>query len=1111
MVHDIGEWLEQLGLGEYTDMFAENKVDAEVLPSLTNDDLKDIGVHAVGDRRKLQNAIASLGETEDGPTDEPVEALPPETQSSRDAERRQLTVMFCDLVGSTELSHRLDPEDLREVMRRYQDAVSGAVTRYGGHVAKYLGDGVLAYFGWPRAYEDQAERAVRAGLDAVLAVNDVHVGDERALEARVGIATGQVVVGDLVGESGRDAEAVTGETPNLAARLQGVAKPGQVVVGEATYRLVGQAFRLDDLGSLELKGFDDAVMAWAITGEVVAESRFEAAHGARLTRLVGREAELRLLLDRWELAAGGEGQAMLIAGEAGIGKSRLMQGLRDSVRDSVHIPIRYQCSPYHTNSALYPTIEQLERACGFAPDDAGEKKLDKLEALLREAGDDLASDVPLFAGLLSLPYEARHGALALAPQQIKERLLEALLTHLLRLAERSPVLFLFEDAHWIDPTSQELLERIIGRLQEARVLLIITHRPEWHSPFGGHNHVTSLQLNRLGKAQGAEIVRTIAGDFLADNVVERIVQRTDGVPLFVEELTKTLVEGGLTLDETEIPASLQASLMERLDRLGAVKEIAQIGAVIGREVSYALLANVVDNSDADLTAALDRLVQSELMFRRGEASDAVYSFKHALVRDTAYDSLLFASRREWHRRVGEALERDFPSILKGEPEVVAHHWLEAGIPDRAIPLFLRAGRSASERSANKEAVAHLGKALELHDAMPREDQGKEQELEILVALGPALMVVEGFGHPQVGRTWDRAYEACDQARANDSLYLIVWNLWLHHQTAGNLERAAELSSEVIRLTEVDASEEHRLEAHHAVWTTALTRGQLALTRSHCESGVALYAPERHHVYTYSYGSHDPGVCGHSYAGFAFSMLGLLDQALSHGRQAIALAESVGHGPSITIAKTFFSYQCYLRRDPKAALEAAEEAIEAAERFGPAHFRPVAQIGLGWAKVALGQGRDGLVEAEAAVAFYKATGATLRMPGFMSALAEIHLALGDTAKALSSVDDALRLIEGNVETTYRADMTRLKAEILLAHSGNNGEAAEALFNEAMDIAQQQEALLFELRSAAGLARHWRNQDRTAEAHDLLSPIYSRFTEGYGMPDLKDAKALLDELH
>jgi tetratricopeptide (TPR) repeat protein len=513
---------------------------------------------------------------------------------------------------------------------------------------------------------------------------------------------------------------------------------------------------------------------------------------------------------------------------------------------------------------------------------------------------------------------------------------------------------------------------------------------------------------------------------------------------------------------------------------------------------------------AALGAALDRLVQSELIFRRGELPNTVYSFKHALVRDTAYDSLLLASRREWHRRVGEALEQSFPNVLDGEPEVVAHHWYEAGAPVRAIPLFLRAGRSASGRSANKEAVAQLRSALELHDAMPREDRGNERELEILVALGPALMNTKGYGHSGVGQIWHRAYEICDQSSADEHHFMIAWNLWLYHHVAGNLEQASGWSDKVIRLADQSASEEHRLEAHHAVWTTALSRGRMTTARFHCESGVEIYKPERHHEFTYSYGGHDPGVCGHAHVSVALSLLGYLDQALWHGRQAIALAESVGHGPSITSARAFFSLQIFIRRDPKLMLEAAEQGIAAAERFGPPNFGPISQSGLGWAKAALGHSQDGLADAETAIAFYKQTGATTRLPGLLLALGEICLILGDLPKALSTVDDAFRLIDGDAEKTHRADFTRLKAEILLAQSSEHDDVAVTLFREAMEIAAQQEAKLLELRAAVGLARHWRSQDLTAEAHNLLTPIYGWFTEGFDAPDLIEAKELLNVL-
>ena len=579
MAPGLREFLERIDLEHLVPVFEESQVSVRDLPLLSDDDLKELGI-ALGPRRRLLHAIAAMmekGELDEVPS---LDAAAPPV-----AERRHLCVMFVDMVGSTELSRRLDPEDLSEVMRRYQDAIADAVSAYGGHVAKYLGDGVLAYFGWPQAYEDQAERAVRAGLEAVEAVSNLRGTKSERLAARVGIAAGNVVVGDIVGRSGGDADAISGETPNRAARLQQVAAPGEVIIDTDCARQIGQAFEVTDLGEQKLKGYEAAVRAWQIVGETPVDSRFEAAHGTGVSRMVGRDTELQLLLDRWELVRSGEGQAVFISGEAGIGKSRLLQSLHDRVRKEDHISIRYQCSPHHTSSALYPAVRQLERAARFTPTDSKETKLDKLEALLARADTALAADTPLFADLLTVPSEAGLGPTTTSPEQKRERLLEALLGQLLALAAQKPVLFLFEDTHWIDPTSLVLLERVLARIERARVLIAITHRPEWRAPSIGLSHITSLQLNRLGKAQGAALVRAVSGDDLNSDLVAQIVARTDGVPLFIEELTKSLLEVGSETVGGEIPATLQASLMERLDRLGGAKEVAQIGAVIGREFS----------------------------------------------------------------------------------------------------------------------------------------------------------------------------------------------------------------------------------------------------------------------------------------------------------------------------------------------------------------------------------------------------------------------------------------------------------------------------------------------------------------------------------------------
>ena len=587
---------------------------------------------------------------------------------------------FCDLVGSTELSHRLDPEDMRDLMRRYQNAVSGAVNTYEGHVAKFLGDGVLAYFGWPQAHEDQAERAVHAGLDAIARTAGLSA-EGAALAARVGIASGLVVVGDLSGES----DAITGETPNLAARLQAIAAPGQAVIGPVTERLVSGAFMLQDLGSHRLKGFAEPVQAWSVAAARSRASRFESSHESRLTPLVGRAQELALMCERWKRTCDGEGQVVLLSGDAGIGKSRLLAALWEAVQEEPHIRIRFQCSPYHSDSAFYPIARQLERAAGFSVGDGPSAKLDRLSSLL--GGDDM--DCAAVATLMALPTEERFGPLDLTPQQLKLRAIDVLLRHLREVAASKPVLLTFEDLHWIDPSSQDLLTHIATQLTHSRLLAVMTHRPEYQAPFRALGTVTALTLTYLSRTEIEHMVRSVAGGQLDATLLEQIVDRTDGIPLFIEEMTKSVTEA--EVGRGEVPETLQASLLSRLDRLGKAKEVAQIGAVIGRDFDYGLLERVAERRPDDLLAAIDHLVEARLVFQSGMPPDARYTFKHALVQDAAYDSLLKSRREVLHGRIATAMERDFPSIGDNEPEILARHHSAAGNTEPAIEYWRRAG------------------------------------------------------------------------------------------------------------------------------------------------------------------------------------------------------------------------------------------------------------------------------------------------------------------------------------------------------------------------------------------------------------------------------------
>jgi class 3 adenylate cyclase len=729
----IAEWLASIGLSEYAQRFADNAIDLSVVRDLTEQDLKDLRV-LLGHRRKILRAIAEL----DGLATSPIE---PATAPSvrEEAERRHLTVMICDLVGSTALSARLDPEDMGAVMEAYHAACARIVQAYDGFLGDFRGDGILAYFGYPRAHEDDAERTVRAGLDIIAAVAQLETHAAEPLAVRIGIATGLVVVGDFSGEGAWWEHAVVGDAPNLAARLQALAEPGTVVVAASTRRLLGDLFRLRELGWHEVKGIAEPVAAWAVEGVSASESRFEAVRATGLTDLIGRDDELDFLLEHQRLAWKGEGQIMLISGEPGIGKSRLAAALAERIASEPHTRLRYQCSPYHTNSALRPFIAQLERAAGFKADDTSEQRLDKLEAVLAMGASRIEGVAPLFAALLSIPFGERYLPLALSPAQQRRRTLAALLDQFEGLARQEPVLLLFEDLHWADATSLELLNLTVERVRRLPVLALFTFRPEYEPPWVGLPDVSILTLGRLDQNEVESMVAQVTGGrVLPAEVMKQIVAKTDGNPLFVEELTKTVLEAGILVEDAEgyrldgplpplaIPETLQDSLMARLDRLAPVREIAQIGAAIGRDFSYSLLRAVVGRDETALKHALAQLEQTELVFRRGEPPEAVYSFKHALVRDAAYESLLKTRRQQLHGRIARTLEQGFAHVVASQPEIAAHHFTEAGLVEPAIDYWLKAGQHAA-RSANAEALHHLARGLEL---LPNIDDPTTQQVGV---------------------------------------------------------------------------------------------------------------------------------------------------------------------------------------------------------------------------------------------------------------------------------------------------------------------------------------------------------------------------------------------
>ena len=811
---DIGDWLRSLGLERYEAAFRENEIDDTVLPTVTAEDLKDLGVGIVGHRRKLLDAIAVLRAyaSAKAPTAEAPPTLPKSPQDT--AERRQVTVMFSDLVGSTALSARMDPEDLREVISTYQKCVADTVNRFGGFVAKYMGDGVLVYFGYPQAHEDDAERAVRAGLELVAAVDALKIG--ASLQTRVGIATGLVVVGDLIGVGESQERGIVGETPNLAARLQGIAEPNTVVIAESTRKLLGNLFELQDLGTREVKGISEPVRAWTAVRPSAVESRFEALHASGLTALVGREEELELLLRRWSRAKTGEGQVVLLSGEAGIGKSRLTAALLERLTGEPHTRLRYFCSPQHTDSAFYPIISQMERAAAFVHDDIPQARFDKLDMMLAQTSTS-KQDVALFAEMLSLPNDGRYPAIDLAPEQRRQRTLEAIVSQMEALARQNPILMIFEDAHWTDPTSLELFGRVVDRVRSVRVLLIVTFRPDFDPPWVGRAYVTFLAINRLGEREILAMIKGVIGNkALPANIRQDIIDRTDGIPLFVEEMTKAVLEAesqgavehlaaSVPPSALPVPASLQASLMARLDRLGTAKEVAQIGAAIGREFSHSLLAAVTRKPETAINSALDRLIAAGLLFQQGVPPHASYLFKHALVQDAAYGTLLREPRRALHARIAETLEDQFAEIAENQPELLARHCTEAGLTEKAASLWGKAGQRSLERSALVEAIEQFTRALDQIAAVPATPTLRREQIKLQVAFITPLIHVKGHAAPETKAAVEQANLFIKQAEVlgepvEDHLLLlsVLYGFWIANYLASNGEVVREHAGQFLR-------------------------------------------------------------------------------------------------------------------------------------------------------------------------------------------------------------------------------------------------------------------------------------------------------------------------
>jgi class 3 adenylate cyclase/predicted ATPase len=1123
---DVGGWLRKLGLEQYEAAFRENKIDDTVLPSLTAEDLKDLGVGFVGDRRKLLDAIAAVRAEASVPM--PLSDAPLATDKAAQdiAERRQVTVMFSDLVGSTALSARMDPEDLREVISAYQKCVAETVRQCGGFVAKYMGDGVLVYFGYPQAHEDDAERAVRAGLELIGVVSALK--PNAPLQTRVGIATGLVVVGDLIGSGEAQERGIVGETPNLAARLQGIAEPNMVVIADSTRRLLGNLFELRDLGPRDLKGIVGPARAWAALRARSVESRFDALRTTNLTALVGRDEESELLLRRWSRAKTGEGQVALISGEAGIGKSRLTAGLLEHLADEAHTRLRYFCSPQRADSALHPIIGQMERAAGLTYDDKPEAKLDKLDAVLVQTSTS-TEDAALFAEMLSLANDGRYPALELTREQRRQRTLEALSSQLVALARQQPVLMIFEDAQWTDPTSLEVLGRIVDRIKTLPVLLIVTFRPEFTAPWVGQSHVTSVTLNRLGERDAAAIIARLAGNnALPADVLTEIVERTDGIPLFVEEMTKAVLEAesegaarrtiaAVPSPALAVPASLHASLMARLDRLGPAKEVAQIGSAIGREFSHPLLASVARKPEAELGSALERLVQAGLLFRQGVPPQASYLFKHALVQDAAYGTLLREPRRALHARIAEALENQFTETAGSRPEILAHHCTEAGLIEKAAGLWGKAGRQSLDRSALAEAVAQFTRALEQIQTLPGTAALRREQIKLQVALISPLIHVKGHAAAETKAATEQARLLIEQAEAlreppEDPLLLfsVLNGFWNANLVAFNGDTVRDLAAQYLALAEKQTATGPLIVGHRLMGISLIVTGDIAAGRGHLDQTIAPYDPAEHRPLATRFNV-DSRVAALSYRSVALWVLGYPEAALRDADGALKKARAIGQAATLMFALDHAPVPYTLCGNYTAAAAQTHELVALAEKKGSPVWKAGGIMNQGSVLALTGRASAAIDMLISGIAAWRATGATLWMPLFLPRLTSAHAELGQFEEAWRCIGEAMTAVETTKEKWCEAEVHRVAGEIALKSPEPDATQAQACFERALSVARAQQAKSWELRAATSLARLWRDQGKRQEAHDLLAPIYGWFTEGFDTLDLNEAEALLDELH
>ncbi len=1109
MSASISDWLKEIGLEKYTGLFLENDVDLATLEILTDGDLKELGL-PFGPRKRLLAALKMARRETAPPAVESAAVLP-----AAEGERRQLTVLFCDIVGFTEVAQRVDPEVLQSIVRRYEDACAACIAHYDGYVYQKLGDGIVAFFGYPLAHEGEASRAIRAGLDILEAIARLEVPEVGRLRIRIGINSGIVVVGHAEGN-------VVGEAMNLAARLQGTARPGSLVVSERVRRLAGGEFEYEDLGVLDLKGIAGPVRAAAVLGISKAASRFDATAREKLWPLVGRTNEMKLLLDRWKSVGDRQtGEAVLLSAEPGLGKSRIASALLERLKSNGVPSLRFQCSPFFVSSAFHPFMSNFERTLDFARDETVDSKLDKLEALIVGRHGMPASDVRFFAAMLSLPYEERYGPLTMTPRLIKEETMRALVDIARSAAQPAPCLILFEDIHWADPTSIETLSLLIDKLGNLPAMIVLTHRPEFESPWSDYDWVTAIELTRLSATQSRQLVLNLGGGkALPDELVDQIIAKTDGVPLFIEELTKTILESGDVVErgnrylyagsavKVSIPETLRDSLMARLDRAADVKRIAQIGSVIGREFGYDLVAEIVKMSAAGLSDALARLVASELASCRGSIPEAIYTFKHALVQDAAYESLLKSQRMTLHGMIGQALEKRWPESRDAKPELLASHYTAAGHFEVAIPHWRRAGELAMKRFALREAIAHLNNGMALINKLASGPTRDLLELELRTVLGPAVVAQHGWGQNEVSRTLEPAWTLAESLDHRPAYAPVLHSLWVHYLCVDRLNLSLKSAEKLLSAGVAASDDALEIVGHRAAVGSHYWLGNFTAAHRQGNALREMYDAHRHwHIAQDT--NTDPLTGDGIYRGQYLWMLGYPDQARAASDEKDEHARRRNHPFDLAFALTLGAQVFDFLREPDELLSRTEEAEQVCREHGVVLLGEImAEISRGIVSLRAGRASDSVVQLEKAIARLEATGHRIWIRYLKGLQGEALALTGDLEGASALVEESVIATENGEERSHYAELLRLKGWLLMQRG--RPQDAEAALRASIDVARAQQAKSWELRTTTTLARLLAERQERAVAQQILGEIYGWFTEGFDTKDLKEAKALLESL-